>query len=456
MNMNTDNQKWKKKDLPIKDLALWDENARFSDQYFGLTEEDLLKYFLTGKFQVLKLAGEMEKDADLPQLEKIVVWHFNDRNIVLEGNRRVATYKLLADPKLAGNQENKFSKINSKINLSDDFELECLVTEDLEEGYRFIERKHLNQNNEVSWGSNEIAHHKERRGKAGEKELIRVGITKVVNNLGIANELTESVLGPGYVTTFWRLVGQTPAQDFFGFSFDGNKKLKIKDADFEKKLKVVVWDVLKNGQYNGKLFSRLNNKEILDYLKSISDKDYNRASTEIKEAESKKQTDLFGKVGISTDYKLRIARKTPVTKTADELFGRTLSLQQGKVNDLYRALVDVDKKSQNNDAVLPFLGMALRLLVEIAARVHYENNGDGKKAKQDQICEEFLKEAKKQLKQQQKNDISLTNEWLSDQRNLNVILDKYAHGNIACKRSDILKDSFIVADILDFYFGKKV
>lgn len=454
MIMSTQVSKWKKKDIAIKDLSLWDENARFSDQYFGLSEEDLLKYFLSGKFQVLKLAGEMEKDVDLPQLEKIVVWHFGDRNVVLEGNRRIAAYKLLANPKLASGQESKFAKIKSKIGISEDFEVECLITEDLEQGYRFIERKHLNQNNEVSWGSNEIAHHKERRGKAGEKELIRVGITKVVNGLELANELKEAVLGPGYVTTFWRLTGQTPAQQFFGFSFDGDKKLKIKDADFDKKLKVIIWDVLKNGQYNGKLFSRLNNKEILDYLKSISDKDYNRASQEIKEAENNKQSDLFGKASMATNYNFRI-RKTPVTKTANDLFGRTLALQSGKVNDLYRALADIDRKNQGNDAVLPFLGMALRLLVEVAARVHYENRKDGKNAKKDQVCEIFLKEAKKELKQHQKNDISLTNEWLSDQRNLGAVLDKYAHGQIICKRADILKDSFIVADILDFYFGKK-
>ena len=454
MSMNMENSKWKKKDIAIKDLSLWDENARFSDQYFNLPQEELLKYFLSGKFQILKLASDIEKDADLPQLEKIIVWSSGNQNIVLEGNRRIAAYKLLADPKLAGTQESKFAKIASKIGISSDFEVECIVTDELEQGYRFIERKHLNQNNEVSWGSNEIAHHKERRGKAGEKDLIRVGITKVVNNLDLANELKETVLGPGYVTTFWRLTEQTPAQEFFGFSFDDDKKLKIKDADFGKKLKVIVWDVLKSGQYNGKLFSRLNNKEISGYLRNISDKDYDRASQEIKEAESKKQNDLFGKASITTDYNFRI-RKTPVTKTGNDLFGKTLALQSGKVNDLYRALVDIDKKTQGNDAILPFLGMALRLLVEVAARVHYDNNGDGKKAKKDQVCEMFLKEAKKDLKQHQKNDISLTNEWLSDQRNLGVILDKYAHGNIVCKRADVLKDSFIVADILDFYFGKK-
>jgi hypothetical protein len=447
-------KKWKIENIAIKNLSLWDENARFSDQYFNLHEDELLRHFLSPKYQISKFADEIEKDYDLPQLEKIVVWRTDDRNIVLEGNRRIATYKLMANPKMAGEQDSKYCKIGTKIAITEDFEVECLVTNDIEEGYRFIERKHLNGNSEVGWGSNEIAHHKERRGKAGEKELIRVGITKAVNRLNMSSEFKEAVLGPGYVTTFWRLIGQTPAQHFFGFSFSNDRQLKIKDKEFDNKLKVIVWDVLNKEKNNGKLFSRLNNKEILEYLQNISEKECEQVSNEIKEVESKKQKDLFGQEQLPSEYAQKL-RKTPVTKSTFELFGRPLALESGLVNDLYLALIDIDKKNRDNDNVLPFLGMALRLLVEIAARVYYKKDGMDEKASKDQICQTFLNEAKKQLSQQQKNDISLTNEWLSDQRNLSAILGKYAHGNIIYKRADILKDSFIVADILDLYFGKK-
>lgn len=67
-------KKWKTENIAIKDLSLWDENARFSDKYFNLPEEELLKYFLSSKFQVTKLANEIEKDFDLPQIEKLLVW----------------------------------------------------------------------------------------------------------------------------------------------------------------------------------------------------------------------------------------------------------------------------------------------------------------------------------------------------------------------------------------------
>ena len=148
----------------------------------------------------------------------------------------------------------------------------------------------------------------------------------------------------------------------------------------------------------------------------------------------------------SEDSKFK--RRTPITKQLNSLFGKKLTLKEGPVNDLYCALVDIDARTKEENAALPFIGMALRLLIEIAARVYY------KKDTSDQIAEKFLKEAKKQLNQQDKNNISLTNEWLSDKMNLNAILQKYAHGNITYTRDGILTTSKIVADILEHYFKK--
>ena len=97
--------------------------------------------------------------------------------------------------------------------------------------------------------------------------------------------------------------------------------------------------------------------------------------------------------------------------------------------------------------------MALRLLVEVAARVHYENQNDGKRLRRI-VCELFLKEAKKDSNSIKKTMFHLPMSGFQTSETSGSFLDKYAHGNIICKRADILKDSFIVADILDFYFGK--
>ena len=137
-----------KNNISVKNLSLWDENPRFPNHYFNKTETELIKYFGSEKFKLIGLAEEMVKDFDLPQLEKIVVYKMNSKNIVLEGNRRLAVYKLLNNPELIDDTKlkNQFISLKSKIKINDNFQLECLVTEDQEEGFRYLERKHMKGN----------------------------------------------------------------------------------------------------------------------------------------------------------------------------------------------------------------------------------------------------------------------------------------------------------------------
>src|SRR3972149_7747389 len=87
--------------ISIKSLLLWDENARFPDKYFSKPEEELIEYFLAKKdFKIKELAEAIVRDFSLPQLEKLAVYDDGSNLIVLEGNRRVTGYKLLANPSL--------------------------------------------------------------------------------------------------------------------------------------------------------------------------------------------------------------------------------------------------------------------------------------------------------------------------------------------------------------------
>lgn len=90
------------KNIAIKDLTLWDENARFPDKYFNQDESELIHYFVSkADLKIKSLLESIVKDFDLPQLEKIVVWNDGEQNIVLEGNRRLTAYKLFNNPQLA-------------------------------------------------------------------------------------------------------------------------------------------------------------------------------------------------------------------------------------------------------------------------------------------------------------------------------------------------------------------
>ncbi len=258
------NDNFKKINISIKELILWDENARFPDKYFNKSEEELIKYFVSKKdFKIKKLTEAVIEDFDLPQIENIVVYENENRFVVLEGNRRITVYKLLINPNLTDDVVLRkfFEEQKLKITIDDNFTVESLVVSDIEQGSRYIDRKHVSGNNEVNWGDTERAYYNKRRGIAKKKELFKIAITKIVNSLNIPDTLKEQVLGPGYVTTFFRIIDSEPAFKLFGFEFDDSVDLKIKDKDFNEKLGVIIFNVLRKEDFNGnKIDSRSLNK----------------------------------------------------------------------------------------------------------------------------------------------------------------------------------------------------
>ena len=333
---------WLQENIPIKDLSLWDENARFPDKYFSKPEKELISYFLLKKnFKILEFAKEIVNDFDLPQIEKIIVYRFEERNIVLEGNRRLVAYKLLSNPTLTNDPKikAKFLELKSKIDIDDDFELECLITEEKEQGLRYIERKHLKKNNEVGWGDNEKAHHKTRRGKATQKEKFKVALTQIIKRLKIPEAMKEEILGPGYITTFWRIIESQFAWKEYGFKLDKKGKLNIKDKHFEEKLKVIILNTLNKKDFSGKKVdsrSLNTNREKEKYLKSISKNDFKKAKSEIKKYEEQE------KVSSEIDSKKSIPKSLPKPKGLFYSINVPYRLRDSNLRLLYEELRDIE------------------------------------------------------------------------------------------------------------------
>ncbi len=452
--------------IKISELSLWDENPRFPDKYFNQTEEELIDFFVKKKnFKIKELAEAIVKYFYLPQLEKVVVLELQDQNIVIEGNRRLTTYKLLANPELTQNKKLKvfFKELSSNISINEDYELECIITGDKEEALKYVDRKHNNGNFEVGWGQAERDNFKARRGRASNKELFRIEMSKIVKSLDIPEEFKEQVLGKGYVTTFFRIIDSKPAYDLYGFSFQDGK-LIIEDKDFKEKLKVIVYEVLNKKTLDGDkdLNTRTLNKnpEKEEYLKSVK-KEHSEKVDEIIKKHTQK--DIFGeeKVDIpKISKKTKSIKKTPITKPNEELFGRTLSLKQGKVNNLYRAIVKIYEQNSKTDTeleiILPILGMSLRLILDVAAREYYKENND-EKFNENAPYKSFLKLIKKHFKdnfEKEKSNYLALSDLISSENNLEALLAKYAHGDIEFRKQDVISNSFIIGDILELYFKR--
>ncbi len=286
----------KKQEIQISKLTLWDENPRFPEEYFRKTETELIDFLLTKKGEKEKLL-ELAKSIidninEITPWERLIVYKRENDYIVLEGNRRLMVYKLLLNPKLTTIAKIRefFNKAKLKVKINKNFSLECLVTTDKDEGLKYVELKHL-ESGYKSWGESEKNNFKRRRGSADEKLIIKTEIDAVVKKLDFPQEFKDTILGKGYVTTFYRVVAENAAKEFFGYKIE-NKQLKFEDKNFEEKLKVIIWDLLNKKNKNGnKLDSRSLNKkdDIIKYLAGIKGSDFKRVPREIKESEKKKK-----------------------------------------------------------------------------------------------------------------------------------------------------------------------
>lgn len=378
--------------IAIKDLTLWDENARLPDKYFNQDEAELIFFFLSKQdFKIKTLIESIVNDFDLPQLEKIVVWNDGEQNIVLEGNRRLTAYKLLNNPLLA--RDIKLQEFleteKQKINITNNFSLECILVEDREDAFRYIDRKHYNGNNEVNWKDTERAHYSKRRGSENPLELIKIGIAKIVKELDLPDEMKEQILGQGYVTTFFRTITTKPAQRLYGYYFDDGE-FQVKDSDFKEKLKVIIFSVLNKQDFKGnKIDSRtLNKKEDVEkFLISVKAEDTKKIDEKIKENTTES---IFGDKTVTVGPNPTKQKVLPKSTSRKYLIPMscTLRISVVKINNIYRELRENLLLDESNISVPNAVGVLFRVFLEICLD-HYAKMNQKNFKKDDTISQKI-------------------------------------------------------------------
>jgi hypothetical protein len=261
-------------------------------------EESELIQILFKKYKLAELADEIVKDfRDLPQLEKIVVWKAPIGNIVVEGNRRLAVYKCLSKPSKIQDPtiRSKFEVLKKKIKIDDNYKIEAVVTTKREEAIKYVERKHIQGNNESAWGENERHHHvsRNREGVAEDKltfeemkSIHRVKLGEMVRRTGLPEIMKRDILDKGHVTLFYRVIDSTPARAIFKYEKVGKDLSFDDETKFIAQLTVVVFELLRKRTIGGdKLDSRTLNTEdqIREYLLSISKAKIEQVSTILEE-----------------------------------------------------------------------------------------------------------------------------------------------------------------------------
>jgi hypothetical protein len=416
--------------IPIKDLHLWTENPRDPIDT-QKTDEEIINRIIqdaNNKWNIQKLVQKMGEYYDYSELPIVV--KKNSKYVIYDGNRRVALLKIIQDnskySKYAGQL---FRELEPEL-LRKQTTLPCNVCDE-NTAITSIERKHIDNG---SWG--EL-----------ERDYFLLNFKKEPKSIFVAiNDQTGLIKGNKILNKRFvkeEVLNEKNLKDI-GIDF---KEGKI-NSKYSNEQLVKIFEAIQNALENGAISTRNNRGE----LKIVINKD-----KFIDEILKKPENSDFEEVSINKKQaeKFTNPRKTPATKKKEILFGRILELEEGPINDLYLAIDKIYKKGRDDENILLIVGMSLRLIIDVAARVYYNKQGDIPNAKEENPYQNFIRLF--QVECQNKgvvNYLSITSDFLNKNFAFEALLVKYAHGNISVSKQDVLKMSYVTADILEFYFKK--
>jgi hypothetical protein len=392
--------------IALKDLNLWSENPRFPQVYFGKPEKELIDYIISIPHYKIKTFGkEVVEDFDMPIFEKLAVYDGDGFNIAYEGNRRLTVYKLLLNPSLTSDDEVKeyFTKLKRSINIDENFKIDCVISNDKKEALRYVNRKHLNSNNEVAWGTIENANAKLRWLDNPDKlDIFKSNLSVIIRNLDIPVGDKDKILGKGYVTTLFRVLNTNTSAKFFNLAFDDDNNLISGDNDFLKKLEVIIYDILQARTFYGKIFSRLTASDVDEYLKSIilvaEEKVIKNKAVAV--SSDKVESFVFNPVNDNSDLDKKTEKpinSIPIAEDsnkgssgaimptlATKIKSKTtlrkylipknckFTIKQNKINNIYRELRDDLLIDDSSRAVPNSVGVLFRVFIEVSLDYYAE------------------------------------------------------------------------------------
>ncbi|MEI7749386.1 MAG: hypothetical protein WCJ25_00075 [Candidatus Moraniibacteriota bacterium] len=414
--------------IPIKDLYLWTENPRDPIDAEKTDEEiiDRIIQDTDNKWNIQRLVKKMGEYYDYSELPIVV--KKDGKYVVYDGNRRVALLKVIQN-------DDKYSKYVGKLFreyepefLRNQTTLPCNVCDE-NTAITSIERKHVDNG---SWG--EL-----------ERDYFLLNFKKEAKSIFVAiNEQTGFIKGNKILNKRFvkdEVLNEKNLKDI-GIDFKSGKLY----SKYSAEQLVKIFEATQNALKKKEISTRKNRgklKSIIDNDEQIREIFKNPKKGNLEEISiGKERTDKFIKL-----------QKTPATKRSEILFGRILELEKGPVNDLYLAIDKIHKKGRDDDKILLIVGMSLRLILDVAARVYYNKQGDITNAKQENPYKDLIKLFQREYAEKNTDGyLSITSDYLNKNFNLDALLGNFAHGNVIVSKNDVMNMSYVTGDILETYF----
>jgi len=256
--------------LAIEDLLFDLENPRY-EKIEG--QRDALEKIVNNQgAKIVSLANDIVAEGLSPADRPLVIRSENNEGkyIILEGNRRLASLKLLSNTALIESLDirpyikKKLKNLTTQFDPTEVEPIECALCESREEANHWIELRHTGENNgagTVPWDGIASA-----RFRGREVSLQAIDFVRKHGNLDKSNlKKLESI----YITNLDRLLGDPDVREILGIHIEKGKLFSsVMPAEVIKGLKKLVLDIA-NKNIN---VSKIKHKgQRLEYIKKLKE-----------------------------------------------------------------------------------------------------------------------------------------------------------------------------------------
>ncbi len=260
-------------DLPISKLRVDVKNPRIPEQQ----DSQIESFHLMAKVQeekLIALAKHIIQYGLNPAEKFIVIPDDEDQYIVLDGNRRLTTLRILETPEivqghLKADYSRQLKRLSEKYLKDPLMDVPCLIFQDREQADPWIELIHDGESGGaglVKWSAQQRSRFQSRKGK---KALHLQALDFVIENGELEPETkTKLDLGKYPASTLQRVIGTPYVRDKLGIaSVDGELRTHFPKKELLKGLTKLVDDI---GTGRKKVDDFMTQKKRIDYINALT------------------------------------------------------------------------------------------------------------------------------------------------------------------------------------------
>jgi hypothetical protein len=356
-------------DLQIENFLLDAENPRFVR---GSSQRDILQKVLDDQEEKLYALAEHIVDEGMNPMDRLLVIRAEKdpkKFVTLEGNRRIAALKILANPAALTNLEAKdtlrkrFEKLAARFDRTQVEPIAAFEVPDRETGTSWILLRHTGENEGrgvVSWSGLAAS-----RFRGSDPALQALDFVKSRGNLTDEQKiLLENNNYP--ITTLDRLLSSRDVRRMIGIDVQKSKLVSdLPPDEFMKPLRRIVLDLAQKRVNVSKLKDRVQQVQYIDGFGSESKPDFSkkgnsRAIETISESEFQTKSQRSGSKRSKPDPS---ERRTVVPR------GFRLNIQDGKVASIFRELKTLKLEDAPNA-----ISVLLRVFLELSVDYYMRSN----------------------------------------------------------------------------------